>query len=187
MIAIRCVIPAVWARYGSSCGGRTRFLKYGIGKFGSLAQFETLEECVAHECAQQLGLSNALAPQAEPMGTAAKADGQVDLSADQVKSIAEYVPSLPKPRVVWPADGVKLASAQLGEKLFHQIGCGVCHAKRIGTLDCVYSDFRFHRILVTPGQKRGFVRQCSSTGGRSVRSGRTPALWGVADTAPYFH
>ena len=77
-----------------------------------------------------------------------------------------------------------------GHKLFEQVGCTACHTPEIGGVAGVYSDFLLHRVT-NPHDVGGGYAEIPSTplpdGHPLPDEWKTPALWGVADSAPYFH
>src|SRR6185312_12508060 len=94
---------------------------------------------------------------------------------------------------VAPASTADREKAEHGKVLFEQVGCAACHIPDMGGVAGVYSDFLLHRL--DDPDKGG------SAGYRGRKSvpvplpeeyprpdeWKTPPLWGVADSAPYFH
>lgn len=168
--------------------GRTRILADGrVGKFGWKAQFATLEDFVAAACANELGLGTPRSEQATSLAAPSYSVEDPDLNRKQFKALVAFVDTLPRPVEV-PGDerGVR------GKELFTQVGCAVCHVPDIGGVKGVYSDFLLHRI-VNPSNGGG---SSYGPGGRDLPlppdrphpdEWKTPALWGVADSAPYMH
>ncbi|MBP3953987.1 c-type cytochrome [Gemmata sp. G18] len=171
--------------------GRARRVAGGIGKFGWKAQFATLEEFVAAACANELGLGTPSTEQVKPL-TGASPPATPDLDKKQFRSLLAFVKTLPKPVAV-----VGDASAEHGKEVFATIGCAVCHVPDMGGVKGVYSDFLLYTLEDPP-----------PTGGSGDYSSgpppqlqlperpdhepkpnewKTPALWGVADSAPYLH
>jgi CxxC motif-containing protein (DUF1111 family) len=171
--------------------GRPRVLPDGrVGKFGWKAQFATLEEFVAAACANELGLGNPRMEQAKPMVRLAYPQVERDLTDAQFQSLVAFVDTLPRPVEVAPADHERQRRSQRGKALFREIGCAVCHTPDMAGVEGVYSDFLLHRL------------DDRSKGGGGYRETppvplpeeyplpeewKTPPLWGVADSAPYFH
>jgi CxxC motif-containing protein (DUF1111 family) len=163
-----------------------------IGKFGWKAQFATLEEFVAAACANELGLGNPLADQAAPLARPAATKGERDLGSEQFLSLVAYVGTLPRPVALLPPDPPGRREAERGRLLFEQVGCAECHEPEVGGLEGVYSDFLLHSLDEGTAGGGGY-------GGResphprlpddhpAAEEWRTPPLWGVADSAPYFH
>jgi mono/diheme cytochrome c family protein len=170
--------------------GRPRVLPDGrVGKFGWKAQFATLEEFVASACANELGLGTPGLEQAKPLGGQPRAEAEPDLDAKQFRSLVAFVGSLPRPTEIEPTDPQGRGQVGRGKALFQGIGCAACHTPDLGGVTGVYSDLLLHRL----DDRRG-------GGGYGERPDvplpadhplpqewKTPPLWGVADSAPYFH
>ena len=180
--------------------GRARVLPDGrIGKFGWKAQFATLDEFVAAACGNEIGLTTPKRAKATPLGHVAKKT-KPDMTEEQYASMVSYVEALPRPEQVSPHDPEELARAEHGKALFDSVGCSVCHVSEMSGVKGVYSDFLLHKI--SPPRPK-FVD--ASSGGAGYYSPpppppslpgsdepapdewRTPPLWGVAESAPYFH
>ena len=74
--------------------------------------------------------------------------------------------------------------------MFGQIGCAVCHTPDLGGVAGVYSDFLLHRVANPSGQGSGYAEVPSvplPDDHPLPDEWKTPPLWGVADSAPYFH
>lgn len=170
--------------------GRARVLADGrIGKFGWKAQFATLREFVAAACANEIGLGNPLMEQATPYAHHASVKVQPDLDAPQFQALVAYVDTLPRPIEDIPADPTLQAAANHGRVMFEKIGCAICHTSSLGGVDGVYSDFLLHR-LSDPKEIGGYSEVPTTPlpdDHPLPDEWKTPALWGVADSAPYFH
>ena len=75
--------------------------------------------------------------------------------------------------------------------MFESVGCAACHTPDVGGVTGVYSDFLLHR-LDDPTQGRRLPRRRPEVPlpARTIplpEEWKTPPLWGVADSAPYFH
>ena len=170
--------------------GRPRILADGrVGKFGWKAQFATLQEFVAAACANEIGLGNPGMPQAKPLTCADSRPVENDLGPSQFAALVAFVDTLPRPIETPPYDASERTRAEHGQSLFRRIGCADCHVPDMGGVEGVYSDFLLHRL-----------NDRKSQGGYSETppvplpedhplpdEWRTPPLWGVADSAPYFH
>ena len=172
--------------------GRVRHVRGGVGKFGWKAQFATLEEFVAAACANELGLGTPSTEQAKPL-SAPHAPAEPDLTKKQFRSLVAFVKTLPKPI---EAEGDEPAAR--GKALFHSIGCAVCHVPDMGGVKRVYSDFLLYTLDDPPppnsaGSEYGvgpsplFGLPERPDGDPKPNEWKTPALWGVADSAPYMH
>jgi CxxC motif-containing protein (DUF1111 family) len=178
---------------GGVVPGRPRVLPDGrVGKFGWKAQFATLEEFVAAACANEIGLGNPLMEQARPMVRLAYPQVERDLTDAQFRSLVAFVDTLPRPVEAVPADPDQRRRSERGKALFREIGCADCHTPAVAGVQGVYSDFLLHRL---DDRSRG-----GGAGGYRKtppvplpedyplpEEWKTPPLWGVADSAPYFH
>jgi len=170
--------------------GRPRILPDGrLGKFGWKAQFATLEEFVAAACANELGLGNPLMEQAKPLGHHHRRD-EADLTHDQFRQLVAFVDAIPRPVEVQPQDSGRRALAMRGKTIFQSIGCTECHTPDLGGVAGIYSDLLLHSVTshVSDGYRREIVVEVPLPDGHpEPDEWRTPPLWGVADSAPYFH
>lgn len=173
--------------------GRVRHVDGGIGKFGWKGQFATLEEFVAAACANELGLGTPKTEQAKPLGHDTQSPGP-DLDKKQFRALVSFVKTLPK-----PVEAQRDSVSEYGKQAFHSIGCAACHVPDLGGVKGVYTDFLLYTLEDPPPPGSG--------GGGDYRTGpspllqlpqrpedepksnewKTPALWGVADSAPYMH
>ena len=182
--------------FSDTVGGRLRVLPDGrIGKFGWKAQFATLEEFVAAACANEIGLGTPYSNQATPLGHAAPSEMKPDLDKRQFRALVAFVTTLPKPVEVAPSDSSEQAKAEHGKSLFANVGCAVCHVPDLGGVKGIYTDFMLH-VLEDPRPQGGFGDGYGSPPLPEFprpdeeprpEEWKTPALWGVADSAPYFH
>ncbi len=178
--------------------GKVRILPDGrVGKFGWKAQFATLDEFVAAACANEIGLGTALMEQPKPLSKPNYPSVPPDLDRKQFAALVAYIDTLPRPVEVVPELTAEQELAVRGKELFHTIGCAVCHTPDLGGVKGVYSDFLLHRVDDPPPGSPG----SDSYGNNipaiesvplpdehpSLSEWKTPPLWGVADSAPYFH
>lgn len=181
--------------FGRTIPGRYRVLPDGrIGKFGWKAQFATLREFVAAACANEIGLGNPEMEQARPMVKGGYPDVAPDLDRKQFRALVAFVDTLPRPVEVAPASPGECLAAERGKALFRSVGCAACHTPDLAGVEGVYSDFLLHRLDDRSNGDGG-----GSYGPRSTpevplpvehplpEEWKTPPLWGVADSAPYFH
>jgi CxxC motif-containing protein (DUF1111 family) len=169
--------------------GRVRHVEGGVGKFGWKAQFARLDEFVAAACANELGLGTPMTEQARPL-SAPGYSATPDLDRKQFRALVAFVKTLPKPVAI---DGNESA---LGKGLFTSVGCAICHVPNMGGVKGVYSDFLLYTLedphprggsnydSTPPPQLQLPSRPESEPG---PHEWKTPALWGVADSAPYMH
>ncbi len=170
--------------------GRLRVLADGrLGRFGWKAQFATLEEFVAAACANELGLTTPRSAQQAPRQYAADTAAKLDMNADQFRQLNAFIEMLPAPGRQIPHDSAAAARAERGEHLFAAIGCTDCHSAKIGNVAGIYSDLALHRIENEDTPLYGNLPPETPEPEEHPLASewKTPALWGVADTAPYFH
>jgi len=114
----------------------------------------------------------------------------LDMSEADVAALTRYVASLPPPRQV--VDPAKRKQVAEGERHFHAIGCADCHTPSLGGVTGLYSDLLLHRVGTTGGGFYGGRPPTTTPTGDDADFVdadlfRTPPLWGVADSAPYFN
>lgn len=169
--------------------GRLRVLPDGrIGKFGWKAQFATLKEFVAAACAGELGLSNPMKKQHVPQEYREDTDAKLDMTRQQLHALVSYVDSIPAPRRDLPSSSADLKMVDRGEALFSAVGCADCHVPDVDGVQGVYSDFSLHSL--TDNLNPGYIKETEVPIPKdhpSLDEWKTPPLWGVADSAPYFH
>jgi CxxC motif-containing protein (DUF1111 family) len=161
-----------------------------IGKFGRKAQFATLQEFVASACANELGLGNPLMQQAQPYAHGHVAKVNPDLDQQQFSALVAFVDTLPRPTEVTPSDPEDRGLIEHGKTVFQTIGCAVCHTPELGGVSGIYSDLLLHR-LSSPTETGGGYSEVPKVplpdNHPLPDEWKTPPLWGVADSAPYFH
>jgi CxxC motif-containing protein (DUF1111 family) len=172
--------------------GRARVLPDGqIGKFGWKAQFATLKEFVASACANELGLGNPLMAQAQPFAHGHVAKVNPDLDEKQFGALVAFVDTLPRPSEVAALDPKDQALVDRGKSMFQQVGCAICHTPELAGVTGIYSDLLLHRVSSQAGEGTGGYAEVPKVplpdGHPLPDEWKTPPLWGVADSAPYFH
>ena len=162
-----------------------------IGKFGWKAQFATLEEFVASACANELGLGNPMMEQAKPWAHRAYTKVNPDLDQTQFRSLVAFVDTLPRPIEVMPLDPK--------ERRGHRARQDVVRAGRLRGLPYARDRRRGGRLQRFPPASshrpaRVWAAVMPRFPARPLPDGhplpdewKTPPLWGVADSAPYFH
>ena len=128
--------------------------------------------------------------QARPWARTVAAKADPDLDATQFRALVSFVDTLPRPVEVLPDDPQRRNQADRGRALFGQIGCALCHTPELGGVAGVYSDFLLHRVIDPHSREGGYTEQPNvplPSEHPSPEEWKTPALWGVADSAPYFH
>ena len=167
-----------------------------IGKFGWKGQFASLEEFVASACAMEIGLTNRLHSQQMPKQYAADPNAAMDMTSEQLHQLVCFVRSLPRPVQVLPKETVGRFRVERGEVIFGQIGCTDCHIENLGGIEQIFSDFHLYNLEpIQPSGSRvgGYNDGEAEKQFEFDRSQphpdqwQTPPLWGVADSAPYFH
>jgi mono/diheme cytochrome c family protein len=189
------IVKEFQADWSAVPAGRPRILPDGrVGKFGWKGQAATLEEFVAAACANEIGLGNPLMSQATPLTCQASAKVEPDLDRKQFNALVAFVDTLPRPREVTPAEPYHRAAAIRGKEVFSSVGCAICHTQDLGGVTGVYSDFLLHTVEgsdnpQTPGGGYGDNPDELPLPPDFPKASewKTPPLWGVADSAPYFH
>ena len=179
--------------FGDIAIGRPHYLANGsVGKFGWKGQAATLEEFVAGACSNELGLGTRSKEQAKPLHRPDYPTAAPDLSRKQFNGLVAFVSTLPRPIEILPDDPVARERAALGKQLFSSVGCAACHVPDMGGVKGVYSDFLLYTLedenSDPAGGGYGPAPQFPLPEDHPKPSEwKTPPLWGVADSAPYFH
>jgi CxxC motif-containing protein (DUF1111 family) len=170
--------------------GKVRHVAGGVGKFGWRGQFHTLAEFVSAACANELGLGTPSNEQAKPFAGPDR-PSEPDLDRSQVRALVAFVKTLPRPV---EADGGE--AAVRGKQLFREVGCAACHVPDLGGVKGVYSDFLLY-VMDEPTPAGGFDGYGPAPPQLKLpprpddlpepAEWKTPPLWGVADSAPYWH
>src|SRR5262249_48000359 len=108
----------------------------------------------------------------------------------QFRSLVAFVDTLPRPTEVLPLDPEARGEIERGKAQFEKIGCALCHTPDMGGVAGVYSDFLLHRLVSPPDQGTGYNQRPKlplPDDHPLPDEWKTPPLWGVADSAPYFH
>ncbi|MFO0937901.1 MAG: di-heme oxidoredictase family protein [Gemmataceae bacterium] len=199
--AIKGALQEFSLNFDSIPVGQVRVLSDGrVGKFGWKGQFASLGEFVAAACANEIGLGTPISAQAKPM-LDPNADSAPDLDAKQFRSLVSFVKTLPKPVEELPTNPADRDAAMHGKKLFKSIGCSVCHVPDMGGVKGVYSDFLLYDMNdpPLPGGSGGSMGSYNREPPPELQlpprpeelpkssEWKTPPLWGVADSAPYWH
>jgi len=181
-------------KFTSKGFGRVKMSGTTVGKFGWQGEFGTIEDFVAEACAVELGLSVPGRRQDKPGAFEEDSDARFDLSRRQLHEMVCFVKALPRPKQVLPTDELALATVRRGERMFQVMGCADCHVPDLGGVEGIYSDFHLYN-LTPPENDDGYgaaVRTVDSQvkfplSETLPNEWKTPPLWGVADSAPYFH
>ncbi|RMF76423.1 MAG: hypothetical protein D6744_12335 [Planctomycetota bacterium] len=167
---------------GDGISGRAHVLSDGrIGRLGWKAQVPSIKEFLRDGMAAEVGITLP-AQDGLTFGATTDEDGVPDpeLSLQETEDVQFYLEMLAGPPRQTPADA---AQAAQGESLFESVGCAKCHIPSLpSSLGDVplYSDLLLHDIL--PDGTPGIV-----DGDASMTEFRTAPLWGLSQTAPYFH
>lgn len=159
-----------------------------VGRFGWKGQFSTLREFVGTAAAVELGLTNDVRHQHVANRTNVDTTAGSDLSPEQLDALVAYCADLPRPRQIMPEQADQRRSVMNGEYSFVSLGCASCHTPNLGGLEGVYSDFRLYHLNDKTASDETWDSPYSDHDEWSHWDGwKTPALWGVADSAPYKH
>jgi CxxC motif-containing protein (DUF1111 family) len=175
---------------GGDVAGRVNRADAAVSRFGSKAQFPTLEGFVADALRNELGITNPSMSDEKPSALAAgqACDLRPDLEDDgsAVAMLVDFVLlTAPPPRgPIGPAE-------QRGEAIFHEVGCGSCHTPTLRTGPSpiaalanqdvpLYSDLLIHDLgeYLADGIRQG------EAGGTEWR---TPPLWGLGRRLWFLH
>ncbi len=168
---------------GDGCRGVARIIDIAgvpeVGKFGWKSQIPTLSDFLRDASTGEVGLT--LVDDGRGFGLLTDSDTVPDpeFPADEFADMLFYCAHLAYP----PRGGNPDPQVAVGEVLFDDVGCGICHIPILeGTGGPVplYSDLLLHNIH--PADFRGVGED-----GAAVGFYRTPPLWGIRDTAPYLH
>ncbi len=160
-----------------------------VGKFGWRGQFVTLEEFVATACAVELGLTNSVRAQDVPRQHEPDQDAVYDMNRRQLQALVEFCRQLPRPEQILPENSDHRSAVLRGEQVFAEVGCTDCHVRDMDGVTQIYSDFLLHSVesdTTVPGYSVELEVPLSSEL-PEPKEWKTPPLWGVADSAPYFH
>ena len=117
---------------------------------------------------------------------------KADLDSEQFRSLVAFVDTLPRPVESVPSDQKQQRQVEEGKALFSEVGCAACHTPDMSGVSGVYSDFLLHRLDDRKNGGSGYgVRETVAIPLPEdyplPEEWKTPPLWGVADSAPYFH
>ncbi len=167
---------------GDGISGRVSTTADGrVGRLGWKAQVPSVAEFVRDGFGSELGIT----VHAQPGLTFGKTedDDEVsdpELTVAQAEDLAFFLSMLAPPPRQASADDEQ---AIIGETVFLDIGCTKCHIPTLTSSEGpvpLFSDLLLHEILPAgaPGIEDGTAE---------MREFRTAPLWGLSQTAPYFH
>lgn len=153
-----------------------------IGRFGWKAQIPRIGDFVQDAMAGECGITTP--DDGRGFGAFTDGDGVADpeITQEQVDEMTFFLAHLAAPQRDGAAGalGARVAS---GEALFDAIGCAICHVPEMDGANGpvpLYSNLLLHHVL--PADFRGMAEPGAEAG-----YFKTPPLWGIEDTAPYFH
>jgi CxxC motif-containing protein (DUF1111 family) len=162
--------------------GRVHELEDGrLGRFGWKASVPSLREFVRDALTAELGMT---VPDEVgfDFGMAEDQDGIADPETDRatIDAMTGFLALLAPP----PRRRVDRETEDRGEEVFVSVGCAQCHVPVLQTADGIdvhaYTDLLLHDVAApdSPGIEDGDA---------GIGDFRTPPLWGIGRTAPYFH
>jgi CxxC motif-containing protein (DUF1111 family) len=150
-----------------------------IGKFGWKAQIPMLADFMR----DAMGGENGITTPDDNRGFAfvSDTDGVPDPELDDagLDDLLFFIANLGAPQRTKSTD----PNVELGEEMFHTVGCAQCHVPELqGLTQAVplFSDLLLHNVM--PDGFRGMAEPDAPAGFY-----RTPPLWGIKDTKPYMH
>jgi len=162
--------------------GRTHRLPDGrLGRFGWKGNVPSIREFVRDALSGELGMTVPGEP-GFTFGRTADEDGVADpeIDSETIDEIAVFIALLGPP----PRTRTDPSREDEGESVFNRTGCAECHVPLLRTADGqevrAYTDLLLHDVA-EPGAP-GIV-----DGQAGAHDFRTPPLWGLAHSAPYFH
>lgn len=167
---------------GDGVSGRVSITAGGrVGRLGWKAQVPSVAEFVRDAFGAELGVT--VGPQSGLTFGQTEDDDEADdpeLTVEQAEDLAFFLAMLaPPPRQASAGDERVL----FGEAVFSDIGCAKCHIPTLPSAEGpvpLFSDLLLHEIL--PAGASGI-----EDGSAGMREFRTAPLWGLSQTAPYFH
>lgn len=177
--------------------GMINMVDGNVGKFGWKGQFASLEDFVASACAMEIGLTNQKHAQQVPREHRVNDQATMDMTRKQLDELVCFVRSLPRPQQIMPTKPASIERVLRGEQVFLDAGCADCHVRDLAGIQQIYSDFHLYNLepvkaVVSPadgGYSDGKAEEEFDFDRSHTHPDQwqTPALWGVADSAPYFH
>jgi CxxC motif-containing protein (DUF1111 family) len=183
--------------------GRVSELPTGrVGRFGWKAQIASLGDFVRAACSNELGLEVPGHHQAtiDKAPATLLRDRALDLNEEQCAALTRYVGQLAPPVRRSPDDRTV---PPWGYMVFESIGCATCHAPKLGPVAGIYSDLLLHDMGEATSDAAAYYggpppeparpdlakndKPAPPSGPAKPTEWRTPPLWGVAESAPYYH
>jgi hypothetical protein len=114
------------------------------GKYGWRGQVDTLSGFVAGACANELGLNvGDTIRQSDDPADPGYISLTADITLDQVADLTGYVADLPAPNMQLLSMEER-KQVRRGKKVFHSIGCAICHIENVIPASGIYSDLLLH-------------------------------------------
>ena len=125
--------------------GRPATLRSGrYGRFGWRGNIASLADFVDNACAAEVGLETKRKLQPVDPTRRDYRNTAADISDQQIIAIRDFIATLPAPGRTRSSDSSSAQEVSRGEKLFHTIGCAVCHVPDMGPAKGIYSDLLLH-------------------------------------------
>ncbi|MEZ6195289.1 MAG: di-heme oxidoredictase family protein [Planctomycetota bacterium] len=191
---------------GDGISGRGNYFNGGLGRFGTKAQSNNLEQFTRGPLNNQMGITSN--PFQGTGATVSLGEGRLQVGADPTAPLVD-MDGVPDPEIseqdlsdliafarflAPPRKKAFSAEATQGEQLFGQIGCTKCHIPALQGTDGpveAYTDLLLHDMgpgLADGVHMPGTVPQASSISlGTTESEWRTQPLWGVSMSAPFLH
>ncbi|MGB7347387.1 MAG: di-heme oxidoredictase family protein [Pirellulaceae bacterium] len=129
--------PEISGRIGTKPNGH-------FGRFGWRANVATLLDFCDQACAAEVGLETNRKTQPADPTNANYRNPSIDITDDQILTMAAFVAALPAPQRIMPDNTDARHEVKLGEKLFASVGCAACHVPNVGPAQGLYSDLLLH-------------------------------------------
>jgi CxxC motif-containing protein (DUF1111 family) len=171
--------------------GRPSIVDGRVGRFGWKAQAATLEQFIGRAMAEELGITNPVAPEESAAwrgGAAAGCDPLPDPEDDgaRLAALVDFVALLAP-----PGRSGDPGAVAYGEAVFHQVGCAACHTPSLRTGPHpiaalsereapLYSDLLIHEM----GE---YLADETVQGGARSTDWRTTPLWGLGRKTLFLH
>ena len=114
------------------------------GRFGWRGNIATLLDFCDQACAAEVGLETARKSQPSDPTRPGYQNPTIDISDEQIRTMAAFVANLPAPTRRFPQDPEAHHAAIRGEQLFTLVGCAVCHVPNVSPAVGLYSDLLLH-------------------------------------------
>ena len=152
-----------------------------VARFGWKARFAGIDDFVAAAFRVEFGMTSALYP-----GSSNDGDSRVEVSADTVRAVSDFIRYLAAPPLTLRGD------VSRGREVFAQLRCTACHVPSLRTSASAKAPFQRLSIYAYTDLLLHDMGEALSDGipeGRARPSQfRTPALWGLnASGPPYLH